>query len=470
MDFIELKKYVEEKLAPDRNKWVRKNQYFYNDILRFFRFSVPENSRVLELGFDDGWLLYALKPSRGVYLGISEILNEQGHIRHPELVFVADKSFGDMPLDEEFDYIILSNIIGSVTDLQVFFNRLVKVSTERTRIIVTYYNYLWQPFIRLAEKVGLKQKQPVLNWLSKEDIVLLLDLAGFEVVKQGQRLLIPKYIPVISWLFNRVFARFPILNKLNFWNYVIVRPRPNYEKAGDYSVSVIVPARNEKGNIEAIVRRIPEMGKGTEIIFVEGGSSDGTLEEIKRVAEKYGNAGKIRWTAQEGKGKGDAVRKGFSLATGDVLMILDADMTVPPEDLPKFYKVIATRRGEYVQGTRLIYPMEEQAMRFLNLIANKFFSMFFSWLLKQRVKDTLCGTKVLFRSDYLILAANRKYFGDFDPFGDFDLIFGANKLNLKMVEIPVRYRQRAYGSTNISRFRHGLLLLRMCFFAIRKLE
>ena len=114
--------------------------------------------------------------------------------------------------------------------------------------------------------------------------------------------------------------------------------------------------------------------------------------------------------------------------------------------------------------------MEEKAMRFLNLLGNKFFSLMFSWLLDQRFKDTLCGTKVLFKSDYEQLKKGRKFFGEFDPFGDFDLIFGASKLNLKLVEIPIRYKERTYGMTNIRRFRHGLLLFKMCFFAFKKIK
>jgi glycosyltransferase involved in cell wall biosynthesis len=231
----------------------------------------------------------------------------------------------------------------------------------------------------------------------------------------------------------------------------------------------VIPCRNEKGNIEAAIQRLPNFGNHQEIIFVDGHSTDGTVEEIQRVIDTYRDR-TIRFLAQDGQGKGDAVRKGFAAATGDILMILDADLTVPPEDLPKFYDAIVCGKGEFINGCRLVYPMEGQAMRFLNLLGNKFFSVAFSWLLNQPLKDTLCGTKVMFREDYLKLAANRHYFGDFDPFGDFDLILGASKLNLKILEVPIRYRDRTYGSTKISRFQHGWLLLKMTFFAFCKLK
>lgn len=455
---------------PDRDKWRRRNAYFYADVLKFFRYAVPEGSRVLELGVDDGWLLHSLHPSRGVYLGASRALNEQGQKKYPKLTFVDDDWLVQPALNEKFDYIVLPNVVGWVSDLQPFFARLQNFANARSKVVVTYYNHLWEPALRLGAKLRLKQKQPVQNWLTTEDIALLLELSGFEVIKKGRRLLIPKYIPLLSWAVNSIIAKLPLLNRLNFWNYVVARPGPNFQKPKDYSVSVVIPARNEKGNIEEIVRRVPAMGKETEIIFVEGGSTDGTWEEIKRVAQQYGNSKKIRFFQQEGKGKGDAVRKGFSGARGDILMILDADLSVPPEELPRFYEILARGQAEYAQGNRLVYPRERQAMRLLNLAANKFFGLIFSWLLNQRIKDTLCGTKGLFREDYRKLARSRGYFGDFDPFGDFDLIFGAQKLNLKMVEIPVHYKERKYGATNISRFRHGFLLLKMCLFAMRKIE
>jgi glycosyltransferase involved in cell wall biosynthesis len=235
------------------------------------------------------------------------------------------------------------------------------------------------------------------------------------------------------------------------------------------STTVLIPCRNEKGNIENAVKRLPNFCDDLEIIYVEGNSQDGTLDEIHRVIKAYPDKD-IKVLVQDGKGKGDAVRKGFDNARGDILMILDADLTVPPEDLPKFYRAIVTGKGEYINGTRLVYPMDDQAMRFLNFWANRTFSVLFSWLLNQRFTDTLCGTKVLTKKNYEKIVSNRSYFGDFDPFGDFDLIFGATKLNLKVVEVPIRYAAREYGETQISRFRHGWLLLKMVFFAYKKLK
>jgi glycosyltransferase involved in cell wall biosynthesis len=331
---------------------------------------------------------------------------------------------------------------------------------------MNFFNALWRPVLELATLLGLRAKQGEANWLTPADVRNLLELAGWQLVKEQARILCPISLIGIDQFFNRWLA--PIIPFLCLTNFQIARPRWS-QRGSQFTVSVIVPARNEAGNIESAVLRIPEMGVDTEVIFIEGNSSDHTWDEIQRVINAHPQR-KLRALRQTGKGKGNAVREAFSVATGDIIMILDADLTMPPEELPKFYSALASGYAEFANGVRLVYPMEKEAMRFLNLCGNKFFSIAFSWMLNQPIKDTLCGTKVMFRVDYALLAANRSYFGDFDPFGDFDLIFGADKLNLKLCDIPIRYRDRTYGSTNIDRWRHGALLLRMVLFAAWKLK
>jgi glycosyltransferase involved in cell wall biosynthesis len=322
--------------------------------------------------------------------------------------------------------------------------------------------------MRLGQTAGLKMPQPHPNWVSPSDIENLLALTGFERVRSDRRMIVPHWIPLVSHCLNRYVAPLPGIHTLCLVNLVIVRMRPEPEPA-TLTSTIVIPTRNERGNIAAAVARTPPFGGRQEIIFVDGHSTDGTPEEIQRVIAANPDRD-IKFLKQTGKGKGDAVRLGFAQAQGEVLMILDADLTMPPEDLPKFYDALASGKGEFINGTRLVYPMEGQAMRYLNLLGNKFFSLALSWLLNQRIKDTLCGTKVLRRESYARIVANRAYFGEFDPFGDFDLIFGAARQNLRIVEVPIRYRDRAYGSTNISRFRHGWLLLRMTVFAFRKIK
>ena len=340
------------------------------------------------------------------------------------------------------------------------------------RVILVYYSTLWKPVLRLATALGLRRQTPEENWIANEDVRNLLLLANYELVRHESKLLIPIYIPLVSYLANRFLAPLPGFRLFNLLNIAIARSLEssglNQGKAP--SVSVVVPARNEAGNIEAAILRTPMMGPDDELIFIEGNSTDDTWDTIRRLQEKYAGARNIRSARQDGKGKGDAVRKGFAIAEKEILMILDADLTVPPEELPRFYSALTSRKGEFINGSRLIYPMEKQAMRFFNLLGNKFFATMFSFVLGQRLKDTLCGTKVLTRDNYLRLAAHRKFFGEFDPFGDFDLIFGAARMALPIVEIPIHYRERVYGETNIHRWRHGLILLRMLCFAAARIK
>jgi len=456
-----------DRLASERESWQRRASCYYNDQRRYLRFLIPEGMRVLEIGCGLGDQLAALKPQRGLGIDLSEAMINEASRRHPELEFLVGDGEA-LALDETFDVILLADLVGHVLDVEAMLKQLRPYCTPRTRIVIAYYNFLWEPALRLLELVGLKMPQEEQNWLSPADIKNLLRLADFEVVKAERRLLMPLGIPILSSLVNRLVAYLPGLTHLCLCHYMVARMRTaaTYEPQ---TVTVVIPCRNEKGNIEAAVARLPSFGRHQEIIFVDGHSTDGTPDEIQRVIAQYPEKD-ITLLVQDGKGKGDAVRKGFTHATGDILMILDADLTMPPEDLPKFYEAITSGKGEFINGSRLVYPMEHEAMRYLNLLGNKFFSMAFSWLLGERIKDTLCGTKVLFRRDYERIVANRSYFGEFDPFGDFDLLFGASKLNLKILEVPIRYQERTYGTTNIHRFTHGWLLLKMTVYGFFRLK
>lgn len=446
------------------------NAYYWNEITRYIEYFTHEDDTILEIGCGSGDLLANIKGKHKTGIDFSEKQIEWAKEKYSQLdnieFLVMDAN--NLQLDKKYDLIIISNLIGFIDDIQNLFEQLHKVSHHKTKIIVQYYNSFWEPFIKLSEIAGIKRKSPVQNWLTSSDVNNLLYLAGFEVYRNSRQSLFPFYSPFLSTIINQFFAKLPFIRYFNINHFSFARILPCQTNTAEYSVSVIIPARNEAGNIEQAVLRLPEMGSHTEIIFVEGNSTDNTWEMIQKIKEKYQHSHDIKIFKQSGKGKADAVREGFKNATGDILMILDADLTVPPEDLPKFYHAIANGKGDFINGTRLVYPMEKGAMRFLNYLGNHFFSWMFSFLLEQRFKDTLCGTKVIFKSDYEKLIKNRNYFGDFDPFGDFDLLFGAHKLNLKIVEVPIRYRERTYGETNISRFKHGWILLKMCFFASRK--
>lgn len=453
-------------LASSRDAFRKKNYYYYELLSKQYRYYIPEGKKVLEIGSATGDLLAELKPSLGVGVDVSSEMVKRAKEKYPHLKFVHG-TVADLDINETFDFIVLEGVLGEVDDVQVLLQSLRRFCSKDTRIIIEYYSYIWRFFLKGAETLGMKLRQEEQNWLTTDDIKNFLKLTDFEFIHFSGATIMPMNLWVFSYLLNRFIAKLPIINHLAL-NFFIVA-RPLFKNDREYSVTILVPCRNEKGNIEQAITRTPLFGSRQEFIFVEGHSSDGTYEEVERVIKKYPDKD-IRLVRQTGKGKGDAVRLGFGMSTCEVLMILDADLTMPPEDLPKFYEAIKSDKGEFINGSRLVYPMEDEAMQFLNLIANKAFGIYFSWLLGQQFKDTLCGTKVLFKHHYEQLVANRHYFGDFDPFGDFDLIFGAVKLNLKVTEMPIRYKNRTYGSTNIQRFRHGLLLIRMCWFAMRKIK
>jgi SAM-dependent methyltransferase len=456
-------------IAREPRRSFHADAYYHRRLAETFGHLVPAGSRVLEIGSGSGDLLAALRPSHGVGIDFSPGMIALARARHPGLTFLEADAHS-FALDEQFDAVILSDLVNELWDVQAVLERVRSVCTPSTRIIVNSYSRLWEHPLAAVRRLGLAKPVLKLNWLAVEDVENLLRLSGYEPLRRTAEVLWPIGTPLLAAACNRFLVRLWPFRHMALTNFVIARPEPRGLEAGAPPVvTVVVPARNEAGNILDIFRRVPEMGAGTDLVFVEGHSTDDTLATIEREIRNHPER-KARLFRQEGKGKGDAVRLGYAKARGDVLMILDADLTVPPEDLPRFYEALVSGKGEFVNGVRLVYPMEDRAMRFLNLVANKAFGLAFSWLLGQTIKDTLCGTKVLWRKDYERLAANRAYFGDFDPFGDYDLIFGAARQNLKIVDLPIRYRERTYGTTNIQRFRHGLLLLRMVLFAARRIK
>ena len=465
-------------VARMRDAWRGWGGSYHKRLREVYRFLVSPGQRVLEVGSGLGELLAAVEPTRGLGVDFSSEMVLRAVARHPNFEFIHADAHDLSFLHETFDVILLSDLVNDAWDVQRVLEQIRPLCTPRTRVIINFYNNLWQAVLSGAQRLHLAAPMLEQNWLTSTDLRGMLHLAGFETIRDWNEVLFPAPIPLLEPFCNRFLVRLPFFRSLALANFVIARPAPLHlppfsPKMGSIeqepSVSVIVPARNESGNIHSIFERTPQMGRATELVFVEGHSKDDTFAAIERESAAH-PATPSRVLRQPGIGKADAVRAGFDAAAGDVLMILDADLTVPPEDLPRFYEALRSGRGEFINGVRLVYPMEKQAMRGLNFLGNKFFSWAFTSLLGQPIKDTLCGTKVMWKKDYERIAANRAYFGDFDPFGDFDLLFGAAKLNLKIVDLPIRYRERTYGTTNISRWKHGWLLIKMVAFAARRIK
>lgn len=442
------------------------SNFYHRNLSRVYQNIIPKGSRILEIGCGDGSLLDSLNGSYSVGIDFSESAINFAKKTYPQCNFFNMDAHSLTLNSADFDFIILSDLLNDVWDVQKVLEEIKPYCKKETRIICNIYSHLWNTPLMVARFLGLASPQLNQNWLTKNDLTNFLRISNFETLNYWNEILIP--FPIFSTFFNRYLAKIFPFNHLALSNFLIARSAisPSFSRP---SVSIIVPARNESGHIHELLMRVPNLPSEVEIIFVEGNSTDDTYNTINAEIKNFPYKN-CRLYKQTGKGKGDAVRLGFDKAKNEILMILDSDMTVPPEDLSKFYNLIASGDAEFVNGVRLVYPMEDKAMRFLNLLGNKFFSTAFTWLLGQPIRDTLCGTKVLKKSDYLRIISNRAYFGNFDPFGDFDLLFGAAKLNLKILEIPIRYRARKYGETNISRWSHGWLLLKMVVFAARKIK
>src|SRR3989440_4891313 len=462
------------RIALRSEGWIDRNKYYYELLNRLLRFLVEPQKRVLSVRCGTGNLLTVVQPAEGKGIDICPEIVEIAQQRNPSLEFAV--AFPDkeefhtvFKPEEKFDY-ILFNDIGDTVDVLQALQNLKPLCQRHTRLLITTYNHLWEPFVTFAEWIGMKVPRTEQNWLSTTDIRNLLKLAGFEALETHRIVLLPKYLPLLSGFLNHFCARLPFLSKLCMTQVVVARVVPPAVALDHLTVSVVIPCKNEKGNVEDAVRRIPSLAGRTEIIFCDDQSTDGTAEEVQRVQSCYPEKN-IRIEYGPGVCKSRNVWTGFDAAKGDVLMILDADLTTIPEELPYFIDVIISGQAEFVNGSRLVYPVPKGAMNGANMLGNKFFSVAFTYLLGQRVKDTLCGTKVLWRSDWERIKPMLGSWGTEDRWGDYDLLFGAAKLNLKILDLPVHYQERIYGSTKMTRvFRNGLIMLKMCWYGFLKLK
>jgi glycosyltransferase involved in cell wall biosynthesis/2-polyprenyl-3-methyl-5-hydroxy-6-metoxy-1,4-benzoquinol methylase len=470
-------------LSAQRSAFFRHNRLYHQQIIEACRPFLNPGSRVLELGCSTGDLLAWLQPAEGVGVDLSPKSIEQACQRHPSYTWVcgdAENLPQGAPFDRPFDLIILADIVGYLQDIQATFDRLHRLTHVNSRIIVSHWNWLWTPLLSGAELLGVKAPDLRVrqNWVSSDTLSQLLYLADYEPLQNLSHLLFPYEVPFFTPLINS-FSHAPLVRRLSLVKTVIARPLHPRPTATPASVTVVIPTRNEVENIAAAVARTPAMGTFTELLFIDGNSTDGTIEKIQAEIAAHPER-PMRFMPQVPPhdpdantppdlmlklGKGDAVRKAFSAAQGDIVMILDSDLTVPPEELPKFYEALVKNKGRFINGTRFIYPQEAGAMPIANRFGNVFFSLLFSWLLRQKVTDTLCGTKALYKKDYEAIAANRHIFGDFDPFGDFDLLFGAAYLGQTITEVPIHYRARQYGDSKVRVSLHGPLLGRMALIA-----
>jgi hypothetical protein len=453
-------------LAQKRNSWIKANPYYYRQLIKSLKFCIEENAKVLHVRCSTGFVLDALKPKYGLGIDDSNLQIAEAQKNYPHLNFLH-QSTEALQINEKFDYILLTSV-EDIVDIKAVFDKFSACCDLHTRVIIVNYNFLWNPLVRLAEKLKLKIPQNLHNWISVGDLNTMLLHSGYEKIVNRKILLLPYNIPLISYLFNRFVARLPFFRHFTLLRITLARQIVLEQQHA--TVSVIIPCKNEAGNVEDAVNRIPQMGKHTEIIFCDDKSTDGTPEKVRELIKLHPDKD-IRLVDGPGICKSENVWTGFDAAKGDILMILDADLTVIPEELPYFYEAITKNRGDFINGSRLVYPMHDEAMRFFNVIGNKFFSMAFSYILDTNIKDTLCGTKVLWKRDYEKIKKLRGSWGLQDRWGDYELIFGAAKTNLKHIDLPVHYYERVYGETKMTgRLKNGWIMLKMSYYALMRFK
>lgn len=445
------KKFFSYQVSKKMDFWREKNWYFHNALKNIFKEFVTEDASVLQIGYGLGDVLAGLFPNKAVSFDEDKNLAELSRRRYSNFKFIVG-NLNEIDLKGKFDYIIMPNSVEHFTDIQTVLEKVRTNLADEGRLIMTLTNPKWQYVYDLLEKWGLKRPEEPKNWLKMRNLENIAELAGFEVSDSGFRLLIPTHIPILSNFINYRIKGKNTIASLAVEQFIVVK-KSLEKKNKNYSCTVLIPCYNEEGNIAEAIARTPNFCKNLEILIVDDGSRDKTATIVRKVMKKDKRVKLISYKPNQGKGH--AVRTGFDNAKGEIIMILDADMTVPPEELGRFYNVLASGQALFANGTRLIYPMEDQAMRSFNLLGNVGFSYAFSYILGQRVTDTLCGTKALFKKDY------KKIKMTGEGWGDFDLLFGASENNLKIKEVPVHYKKRVAGESKMKGLKHGFVMLKM---------
>lgn len=451
-----------DRIAEKYDFWHSKNAYYHREVELFCADTIPRGSRVLEIGCATGDLLNHVAPETGVGIDLSPRMIEAASRKYPHLSWsVTD--IEHLECGQPYDHVMMSNLLEFIPDLWSFLSEVKRHTHPQTRLVIFTVNPLWEPFMRLGARLRLRSPETIRNFITRKDLINILRLRGYEITSNGFRLFLPKKIPLLSFWVNQILPRIPGINNLCALQFIVAKPELTVRKPLPLSCSVIIPCFNEAENIEECVARIPRMGIRTEVIIVDDGSTDSTRDKAKGIVGSENEVRVISYTPN--KGKATAVRTGIEAACGDVVMILDADMAVMPEELPRFFDVLSEGRAEFVNGTRMIYPLESEAMKFLNFLGNKIFGILLTLIMEQRNTDTLCGTKAFFRKDLASVLRSGH-----DAWGDFDLLFEATRKKLQMAELPVHYKPRQRGYSKMKPFRDGASFLRTCIRGLKTLH
>lgn len=359
-------------------------------------------------------------------------------------------------IEKKFDVIVVTDVLEIYSDIYLFLEKLNNLLEDNGKLILSSVNTRWGNLLKIAELLGLKSKTNNFSYIHLNKIEKISNGAGYDLIETITRQFIPFKFLYLGNIINKILELLLFYFKFGVKTYIVLRKISIREKS--LSKTIIIPAKNEEGNLEELVSRIPKF-ENCEIIFSIGESSDRTLEVSKKIIDKNSDFN-IKLIEQSKNGKANAVWEAIALSSGDVLAILDSDLSVDPETLKDFFKIIESNSADFVNGTRLVYEMEKGSMRIINKLGNRVFQYLIGKIINEDLTDSLCGTKVFKKDLIKKIFWWQDNFNLKDPFGDFDLIFAASYTGQKILEYPIHYRTRKYGTTQISRFRDGFKLVK----------
>ncbi len=361
--------------------------------------------------------------------------------------------------NKKYKTIILTDLFEVSTDILELLSMVNKLLGKDGIIVICSINQKWNRILNLFERLNLKDGNQKRLFINSTIVLNIAKVTGLEFVTQRNKQIFPFRMLGLGSLINNILEILFFPFSFGIRIYSILNQQEKFNEEKKYSKSIIIPAKNEEKNLKPLLNQIPELEEDHEIILAIGDSEDKTYEVAKEIKEARCWPFEVKVIKQTGKGKANAVWEAVEEASKEVIIILDADISVNPETIVQFNSVIDTGKASFVNGTRLIYGMESGAMRIVNNLGNRIFQYIVSIIIGQKITDSLCGTKVFFRKDFNKIKLWKELVQMKDPFGDFDMIFTAGYFGLKILEIPVRYQARVYGVTQIKRFRDGYKLI-----------
>ncbi len=372
-------------------------------------------------------------------------IDEQYQIKHKDNIHYVNENIENILSD--CDTVVISDIEHQLNPAKNLLN-LSRIVGDNTKIILLSKNMVWMILIKIL-KLFFSFSPKKNNFLPSSYLDNLYSSCNLELIRQEKIIALPINIPFLTKIINRIF-RLPLLNFFCMSNIAILKKKiKNSSNHKDLKISFIIPCKNEQDNIKVFEQKINENTEPDEYLFGDDNSSDKTSDEIDKLIEKLSDKKIIKYNGP-GICKSENVYKGIDLSSGDIIVIYDADHTVSFEDIKFSVSIMKKTNVDFINCTRMIYPQKDGAMKFANFIGNTIFASLFSLLFKKKITDTLCGTKIFYKKDWEKIKENTSQWGMKDLWGDFDLLIGAYKNNLKITEVPVTYYERRENETKMT--------------------